>query len=80
MGRSEMGRSEMGRSDSFMGFDPNFLIGHYALFYKSYQELLFIVSHRAAFMTKMMLVGEQAFKFNIWDTAGQERVCTFRSF
>lgn len=27
----------------------------------------------AAFMTKMMLVGEQAFKFNIWDTAGQER-------
>ena len=25
-------------------------------------------------MTKMMLVGEQAFKFNIWDTAGQERV------
>lgn len=27
----------------------------------------------AAFMTKMMLVGDQAFKFNIWDTAGQER-------
>ncbi|CAH3042185.1 ras-related protein Rab-22A-like [Pocillopora verrucosa] len=27
----------------------------------------------AAFMTKMLLVGEQAFKFNIWDTAGQER-------
>ena len=25
-------------------------------------------------MTKMLLVGEQAFKFNIWDTAGQERV------
>ena len=25
-------------------------------------------------MTKMMLVGDQAFKFNIWDTAGQERV------
>ena len=25
-------------------------------------------------MTKMMLVGEQSFKFNIWDTAGQERV------
>lgn len=27
----------------------------------------------AAFMTKMMIVGDQAFKFNIWDTAGQER-------
>jgi len=76
-----MGAVKMGRSDSVMGFDPNFLTGHlYVLFYKSYQELLFIVSHRAAFMTKMMLVGEQAFKFNIWDTAGQERVCTFRSF
>jgi len=77
-----MGAVKMGRSDSVMGFDPNFfLTGHlYVLFYKPYQELLFIVSHRAAFMTKMMLVGEQAFKFNIWDTAGQERVCTFRNF
>ncbi|KAK3716097.1 hypothetical protein QZH41_019634 [Actinostola sp. cb2023] len=27
----------------------------------------------AAFMTKMMLIGESAYKFNIWDTAGQER-------
>ena len=27
-------------------------------------------------MTKMMLIGNQAFKFNIWDTAGQERVST----
>ena len=36
--------------------------------------ILLIVYCRAAFMTKMMLVGEQAFKFNIWDTAGQERV------
>lgn len=32
------------------------------------------ICFRAAFMTKMMLVGDQAFKFNIWDTAGQERV------
>ena len=29
-------------------------------------------------MTKMMLVGDQAFKFNIWDTAGQERVRRFK--
>ena len=43
-------------------------------FYKSHWELLLIISCRAAFMTKMMLVGEQSFKFNIWDTAGQERV------
>lgn len=28
-------------------------------------------------MTKMMIVGDQAFKFNIWDTAGQERVSSF---
>ncbi|XP_031569399.1 ras-related protein Rab-22A-like [Actinia tenebrosa] len=27
----------------------------------------------AAFMTKMMIIDENAFKFNIWDTAGQER-------
>ncbi|KXJ17854.1 ras-related protein Rab-22A [Exaiptasia diaphana] len=27
----------------------------------------------AAFMTKMMIIGEDAYKFNIWDTAGQER-------
>jgi GTPase SAR1 family protein len=25
-------------------------------------------------MTKMMIIGDNAFKFNIWDTAGQERV------
>lgn len=29
-------------------------------------------------MTKMMIVGDQAFKFNIWDTAGQERVSSFK--
>ncbi|EDO40557.1 predicted protein [Nematostella vectensis] len=27
----------------------------------------------AAFMTKMMIVNDKAYKFNIWDTAGQER-------
>jgi len=30
----------------------------------------------AAFMTKMVIMADRAFKFNIWDTAGQER---FRS-
>ena len=29
-------------------------------------------------MTKMMIVGDQAFKFNIWDTAGQERVSSVK--
>ena len=42
--------------------------------------LILVVSLRAAFMTKMMLVGDQAFKFNIWDTAGQERVCQFGAY
>ena len=35
---------------------------------------MFCYHLRAAFMTKMMLIGESAYKFNIWDTAGQERV------
>ena len=50
--------------------------GPHCLF--NFNFVSWLIYFRAAFMTKMMLVGDQAFKFNIWDTAGQERVRRFK--